>query len=82
LYNQPTQTLASLLSAYGGGNVQAPQGTPYPSAVAPTDVTGAFSLAQQGNLAAYQGQRQNYSDTVGGISGLAGNIALGAMMGK
>lgn len=79
IYNQPSNTLAQLMAAYQGGNVQAPMtSTATNSPVAPSDITNAFGLAQAGQQANYGAQTQQYGNTLGGLTGLAGILALGA----
>ena len=70
LYNQPLNEAIALM---GGGQVQGPQAAAAPQvSMAPTDVTGAYGLAQQGQLAAYQAQVANQSANTGALGGIAG----------
>jgi hypothetical protein len=68
----PINEFNSLMSS---GQVQAPSSTPAQTAVAPTDVTGAYALQQQAEQADYNAQLQSYNSGLGGLFNL-GSAAL------
>lgn len=71
--NQPISQYAALTS---GQPVQMPQGIQYtPSAVANTDVMGAYALQSQAQQAQYQAQMQKQAGMMGGLFSL-GSAAL------
>ena len=66
----------------GGGQIQNPQFAQTPQTqVAPTNVIGAYGMAQQGNLANYQLQQQQQQAAYGGAAGLAGTLAGAFLLG-
>ncbi len=72
--NQPINEISALMS---GSQVSQPNfGQTPQTGVAPTDVTGAYGLAQNAMNANYQAQNQNYQGMMGGLFGL-GKAALG-----
>ena len=62
-------------SLMASGQVQAPSSNPAQTAVAPTDVTGAYALQQQAEQADYAAQLQSYNSGLGGLFNL-GTAAL------
>jgi len=78
-YQMPVSNLAQLMSAYTGtGGVQAPQGQAQPSQIAPPDLSQAFQTQQTALQNQYAQQANMYGQNVGGLSGLAGMLALAA----
>lgn len=70
----PINEFDALMSS---GQVAAPSAAQIsPTAVAPTDVTGAYALQQQALQNAYQSQMANYQSGLGGLFNL-GSAALG-----
>jgi len=72
---QPINYISALL---GQGQQLPTQGAVSPSqtGVSPTNVVGAYGLAQQGNEFGYNAAANQYSQQLGGLGGLAGNAAL------
>jgi hypothetical protein len=80
LYQQPSNTLAQLMGAYGGtGGIQVPQAEYRPGQISPTDISGNVNAATQAQQAQYGQQLQQYGNTMGGMSGLAGMLAMAAL---
>ena len=69
----PINEFNSLMSS---GQVQAPSSTPAQTAVAPTDVTGAYALSQQQANANYQAQLAQYNSGLSGLFSLGSAAAL------
>jgi hypothetical protein len=78
LRTQPINEVAALLGT--GNGVQQPQFSQVPQTqVSPTDVSGNYWNAYQGQLAQQQMQQQSANATTGGLFGLGGTLLGGAM---
>jgi hypothetical protein len=83
LYQQPSNTLAQLMSAYGGtGGIQMPQANYNPGQIGSTDIAGINTNMAGLQQQQYGQQMQQYGSNMGNISGLAGMLGAAALMGK
>jgi|SRR5215472_5671926 len=79
-YQMPVSNLAQLMAAYQGtGGVQMPEGAAAQPSISPTDMAGNFQTQQAARQAQYQAQANQYASNVGGLSGLAGMVAMGLL---
>lgn len=72
LRSQPVNEMATLMGM--GGNVAAPEfAPPVQGQVQPTDVMGAYNLAYQGKMNAFNQRMGQQNAMIGGLFGLAGS---------
>lgn len=76
---QPISLLAQLMGATPSLPTQ-PISTPVPTSISPTDVVGATGISNNAAMQNYQAQLQTNNANTGAAAGLAGTVAMGALL--